>query len=98
MNTGTNGNHSAGLHVSVSQHLPMPLLGSFSCEPGQMLALVGPSGAGKTSMLRLMAGLLKPEKAKVLIAGQTWCDTEQGICLSARQRLVGLVLPCCICQ
>ena len=81
MTTGTNGNHSAGLHVSVSQHLPMPLQGSFSCEPGQMLALVGPSGAGKTSMLRLMAGLLKPAQAKVQIAGETWCDTDQGSCL-----------------
>ena len=91
MTTGTNENNSLGLHVSVSQHLPMPLQGSFSCEPGQMLALVGPSGAGKTSMLRLMAGLLKPSQAKVQIAGEIWCDTDQGICLSARQRLVGLV-------
>jgi len=91
MTTGNNVSQSVGLHVSVSQHLPMPLQGSFSCEPGQMLALVGPSGAGKTSMLRLMAGLLKPAQAKVQIAGETWCDTDQGICLLARQRLVGLV-------
>jgi len=51
------------LQVDISQTNPMPLRGSFSCAPGQMLTLVGPSGAGKTSMLRVLAGLLQPESA-----------------------------------
>ena len=55
------------LQVEISQSLPMPLQGSFSCAPGQMLALVGPSGAGKTSMLRMLAGLLSPARAKVSV-------------------------------
>lgn len=38
--------------------------------PGEKVALVGPSGAGKTTALRLMAGLSLPETGEVLVAGQ----------------------------
>ena len=79
------------LQVDISQTNPMPLRGSFSCAPGQMLALVGPSGAGKTSMLRVLAGLLQPENAKVSVGSHTWCDTAQGLHIPPQQRRVGLV-------
>ena len=39
------------LVVDVEQRHPMPVAGAFHCKRGQVLALVGPSGAGKTSML-----------------------------------------------
>jgi len=79
------------LQVEISQNLPMPLRGSFYCEPGQLLALVGPSGAGKTSMLRVLAGLLQPAQAKVSVGSDIWCDTAQGLHKSPQQRQVGLV-------
>lgn len=79
------------LQVEISQTSPMPLRGSFSCAPGQMLALVGPSGAGKTSMLRVMAGLLHAENARVSVGGEIWCDTTQGLHMPPQQRQVGLV-------
>jgi len=79
------------LQVEISQTSPMPLRGSFSCAPGQMLALVGPSGAGKTSMLRVMAGLLHAENARVSVGGEIWCDTTQGLHMPPQQRHVGLV-------
>jgi molybdate transport system ATP-binding protein len=79
------------LHIDISQSSPMLLQGSFSCKAGQLLALVGPSGAGKTSMLRALAGLLQPAVASIRVGGDIWCDTEQGIHMPAQQRHVGLV-------
>jgi ATP-binding cassette subfamily B protein len=46
------------------------LLGvSFEARPGQTLALVGPSGAGKTTLVRLAMRLLDPQEGRVLIDG-----------------------------
>ena len=82
---------SGALVVEVEQALPMPLSGAFRCEPGELLALVGPSGAGKTSMLRVLAGLMRPTTGRVVVGGQTWCDTAQGRFLPPQRRHVGLV-------
>lgn len=82
---------STALEVDVRQARPMPLDGRFTCEPGELLALVGPSGAGKTSMLRMIAGLLRPHSGLVKVGSQTWCDTSRQIFLSPQQRHVGLV-------
>lgn len=80
-----------GLQVQVDQTLPMPLQGGFSCGAGQLLALVGPSGAGKTSFLRMLAGLMRPQAGRVTVGDAVWCDTERGIFLPPSQRHVGMV-------
>ena len=82
---------TAALAVEVEQTHPMPLAGSFRCEAGELLALVGPSGAGKTSMLRVLAGLMRPAKGRVQVGGEVWCDTARGLHLAPRQRHVGMV-------
>ncbi len=79
------------LVVEVEQTLPMPLRGSLRCEAGELLALVGPSGAGKTSLMRVLAGLMRPQRGRVAVGGEVWCDTAQGIFLSPQRRHVGLV-------
>jgi iron complex transport system ATP-binding protein len=43
---------------------------SFEAEPGRMLGLLGPNGSGKTSLLRLLAGLQKPNAGQVTIDGK----------------------------
>ena len=42
---------------------------SLAIEPGEMFGLIGPDGAGKTTMIRLMCGLLKAEAGRVQVLG-----------------------------
>jgi ABC-2 type transport system ATP-binding protein len=42
---------------------------SFEIEKGKIIGLIGPDGAGKTTFLRLLAGLLKPSSGSVLVEG-----------------------------
>ena len=81
----------AALVVEIEQTLPMPLSGSLRCEAGELLALVGPSGAGKTSLVRVLAGLMRPQRGRVAVGGQVWCDTAAGIFMPPQRRHVGLV-------
>ncbi len=79
------------LMVDIEQHRPMAVSGAFSCERGRVLALVGPSGAGKTSMLRILAGLMRPERGRITVGGETWFDGDTSTFLPPQRRHVGLV-------
>jgi molybdate transport system ATP-binding protein len=70
---------------------PIPLDLEFRVRPKELLALVGRSGAGKTSVLRAIAGLWTPATARVQMGEQTWVDSESGVSWPARQRRVGVV-------
>ncbi len=43
---------------------------NFHVHPGEFLAVVGPNGGGKTTLLKLMLGLLKPSQGQVLVLKQ----------------------------
>ncbi len=58
-------------------------------DTAETLALVGPSGAGKTTVLRVVAGLLSPERGLVELDGERWLDTASGVDLGPERRRVG---------
>jgi molybdate transport system ATP-binding protein len=55
------------------------------------LAIVGPSGAGKTTALRLIAGLVRPRWGSVSFDGRAWVDVERGIDIAPEARRCGFV-------
>ncbi len=55
------------------------------------LALAGPSGAGKTTVLRAIAGLVRPSDGRIAFGADAWFDSDQGLSLAPELRSVGLV-------
>ena len=56
---------------------------------GGCLALAGPSGAGKTSILRVVAGFLRPREGRVACGAEVWLDTARGIDVPPEERRCG---------
>jgi molybdate transport system ATP-binding protein len=55
----------------------------------ETIALVGPSGAGKTSLLRAVSGLERPHAGRIALGDELWFDAKRKVHLSADQRRVG---------
>ena len=55
------------------------------------VALVGPSGAGKTSVLKAVAGLTRPPSGRIALDADVWLDSSAGLFRSPDERRVGLV-------
>lgn len=60
----------------------------FTGGPG-LTALFGPSGAGKTSVLNIVAGLLRPDRGRIVVGGETLFDEQ--VDLPPEQRRAGYV-------
>lgn len=69
---------------------PFALDVAFRSDAGR-LVLFGPSGAGKSLTLRAIAGLLRPDRGHVTVAGRTLFDDFRGVDVPARDRQVGYV-------
>lgn len=64
---------------------------ALSCEKGRLLAIVGPSGAGKTTIIRVIAGLAQPDNGRITLEEDVWMDTSARISLPVKARKVGYV-------
>jgi molybdate transport system ATP-binding protein len=79
------------LRVDVAKQLgEFALSASFTSE-GRVTGLFGASGAGKTSLINMIAGLLKPDRGIIAIDGETLDDTTTNLHVPAHRRRIGYV-------
>ncbi len=80
------------LTVNIHKKLPhFDLQTKFSCAAGELTAIVGPSGAGKTTLVRIIAGLERPDDGAITLNGHTWIDSTTGSFIPTCKRKIGLV-------
>jgi molybdate transport system ATP-binding protein len=64
---------------------------SAQFQMGSTTKISGPSGVGKTTFLKIIAGLIEPEKGRIKVDDAVWLDTSAKISLSPQKRRVGFV-------
>ncbi len=64
---------------------------SCTIHEGECFAFFGPSGVGKTTALRMLAGLLKPDQGTIIANGTCWFDARGKVNLPVRNRCIGFV-------
>lgn len=81
----------ADLYCRVNQTQEIVLDAEFTCRAGEVLAVVGPSGGGKSTLLRMIAGLAKPQAGEIRYGERQWFNSQQGDYLTPQQRHLGYV-------
>jgi len=77
--------------VAVERRLGDRTIAAEFTAEGGLTALLGRSGAGKTSVLGMVAGLLRPDAGRIAAAGEVLFDAAAGIDVPARHRRAGYV-------
>lgn len=63
----------------------------FNITRGEFVCVYGASGVGKTSLFRMLSGLLTPDSGQILVNDQPWFDAAQKVNLAPQQRRIGYV-------
>ena len=81
--------HMKNVEFSYTDHKEILKDSAFVAKPGEIIAVVGPSGEGKTTMIRLILGLIYPQKGNVFIRA---CDGKE-ISMNADTRWMFSYVP-----
>jgi molybdate transport system ATP-binding protein len=77
--------------IDVAVQLGETLVATRFTSNAGLTALIGPSGVGKTSILNMVAGLLRPARGRIAVNGETLFDAEQGLDIPPERRRAGYV-------
>lgn len=81
-----------GLVATVAAHAgSFDLDATLTAEPGRPVALIGANAAGKTTLLRCLAGLHTPDRGRIAVDGDVWFDSERRVDRPPHRRAVGVV-------
>jgi molybdate transport system ATP-binding protein len=72
-------------------HGPLRLQLDTALDDNGFVALSGPSGAGKTTVLRMLAGLTRPDHGRIVVNDECWFDAGKRINLPPQRRSIGFV-------
>jgi len=75
----------------ISQSGEIVLNVSTQIKEKEFITVFGESGAGKTTFLRIIAGLTVPDRGYIEVNGKVWFDSERGINLPSQKRKIGFV-------
>jgi len=82
---------SAFLDASVRVRRPTHTVDvALSCEPGDVVAVIGPNGSGKTTLLQALAGLVPVDDGWVHVDGDPWTSRD-GAAVPVQRRQLGMV-------
>lgn len=84
------------IYVNINKHLDtadgaLEAHYELSINDGEFLTLFGPSGAGKTTLMRMIAGLEIPDSGVIEVDGEVWFDEKKKINLPPQKRSIGFV-------
>ena len=79
------------IEIQIEKRLPEFSLDVQFTAEDQTLCILGPSGAGKTMLLRCIAGIERPDRGRIVLNQRVLFDSSQRVNLPARDRHVGLL-------
>jgi molybdate transport system ATP-binding protein len=79
------------LHVNLSKRLGEFVIDASFASEGRVTGLFGASGAGKTSLINMIAGLLRPDRGTIVVDGEVLDDTTVKLHVPVHRRRIGYV-------
>jgi molybdate transport system ATP-binding protein len=79
------------LEVAATKRFGAVLIEAAFQADGRVTALFGPSGAGKTTIVNMIAGLVRPDKGRVALGGEVFFDGARRIDVPVHRRRLGYV-------